>query len=87
MDKKKRYKLGFSWGKREHKYERIASRLLWIGTLFVVGGIVEYYTLGHYILCLVALLPFFLAFLVHLVARVSHRVEKYTMDQVRSNRK
>lgn len=78
-----KYKRGFSWGKREHRYERITSRLLWIGALFVMGTVAEYFLLNNYYLAIPALVILVIAFLVHLVARFSHRVEKHYMDKLR----
>jgi low temperature requirement protein LtrA len=82
MDNKK-YKAGFRWGKREHKYERITSRLLWIGALFVVGTVAEYFLLHNFYLVIPSLIVFLLAFLIHLIARFSHRREKHHMDKLR----
>ena len=78
-----KYKRGFSWGKREHKYERITSRLLWIGTLFVVAVVGEYFFLHNYYMAIPALAILVLAFFTHLVARFSHRIEKHYMDKLR----
>jgi len=83
MNINRRYKLGFAWGKREHKYERITSRLLWIGVLFIIGTGVEWWFLRSYYLGIVAGVIFVLAFFVHLIARISHRMEKHTMDKIR----
>jgi type IV secretory pathway VirB3-like protein len=83
MNKKKQIRLGHSWGKREHKYEAKTSRYLLVGVLFIVGAAAEYIYLKTYYLILPALVLFVIAFLIHLIARVSHKREKHYMDSIR----
>jgi hypothetical protein len=83
MSTNSKYKRGFSWGRREHKFERITSRLLFVGTLLTTGTVAEYFVLHNYYLVIPTLVIFVIAFFVHLVARFSHKIEKHYMDDLR----
>lgn len=83
MNRAKSYSSGFKWGKREHKLEGSTSKFLLWGFLATLATVAEWYFLGHFYVGVVAVILFVIAFLVHLLARVSHKVEKHYHEQAR----
>lgn len=62
---------GFWWGKQEHRFER------WTNYLLVATIILFYYSLYHDYLKKYAFYALLITFVVHLTARICHRIEKY----------
>lgn len=72
VNKKKAYKKGFTWGKREHDYESFTNWMLALTTIsFGIGILVLSWCLikASFILLIIT-------FLVHLMARFCHTREK-----------
>ena len=71
------------WSWREHRTEKATSTLLLINTAIAVS----YWILRWEALALALVVLTVLAFLVHLLARFYHRLEKYSYNRSKQGRR
>lgn len=89
MNNKKRYAIGFKWGKLEHKFEILTTKWLVLGIILLgIGIYLEYWTYWRqtkYVLY-IAFIVFLFCWIFRLISAFCHKMEKAYMDRLRFKR-